>query len=823
VNDKTPTRDDLVLQYFDQLPYEPYPVQEEALLAWFTAEQGVLVCAPTGTGKTLIAEAALFEALHTGRRAYYTTPLIALTEQKFHEMQEAAVGWGFSADEIGLVTGNRSVNPRARVLVVVAEILLNRLLRPDTFDFSDVSAVVMDEFHSFADRERGIVWELSLGLLPAPVRLLLLSATVGNSAEFLVWLSRSHGRTVQLVQSTERKVPLHFEWVADRLLDEQLEIMATGDDQTRRTPALIFCFNRDACWQLAEQLKGKSLLAAGQQKQLAAEMEPFDFSQGAGPKLKRILMRGVAVHHAGLLPRYRRIVEHLFQKKLLSVTVCTETLAAGINLPARSVLLTSLLKGPPGRKTLLDPSSAHQMFGRAGRPQFDTSGYVFAISHPDDVKFLRWKERYDQIPEDTKDPNLRRAKKKLKKKMPKRRQTQQYWTDAQFQKLIVAPPGKLYSKGPLPWRLLAYLLKLSPDVQRLRTFVGKRMLDSKRIEAGERHLTAMLKTLWAGGYVTLEPEPPAPPDDTPNPSSPAQSSSTTSSGKDVDDSPKALGTLGSLLQPTLDAAQSASRPGNRSDGLQQGTPIVESATSQESSSEPYLPQMAHAQPELDRLLCFRGVNPIYGAFLVDQLGLADPQERIQALESVLDMPGSVARLVRVPSIEDLPPGRLATERLDMQLIQRGVLTADELYPTWDDDIPFEDRRWAPKFAEKLRMLFDTEFPGVTDLRTRPVWVAGDLLQQGGDFNKYVTAGALTKQEGVIFRHLLRLILLCGEFEQVCPTETDAQEWREFLQELAERLTLTCTAVDPDSTHKAIDSAQTRVDVVQDDPATTDPD
>ena len=163
----TPTRDELASRYLDQLPFEPYPVQEEALLAWFTAAEGVLVCAPTGMGKTLIAEAALFEALCTRRVAYYTTPLIALTEQKFREMQDAAVRWGFSAEDVGLVTGNRRVNPEATVLVVVAEILLNRLLHPEAFDFSNVSAVVMDEFHSFNDPERGVVWELSLGLLPA--------------------------------------------------------------------------------------------------------------------------------------------------------------------------------------------------------------------------------------------------------------------------------------------------------------------------------------------------------------------------------------------------------------------------------------------------------------------------------------------------------------------------------------------------------------------------------------------------------------------------------------------------------------------------------
>ncbi len=355
----------------------------------------------------------MFEALHTGASAYFTTPLIALTDQKFHELQDAAVRWGFPADSVGLVTGNRRVNPDAPLKVVVAEILLNRLLHPDGFGMDNVSAVVMDEFHSFNDPERGIVWELSLGLLPLTTRLLLLSATVGNSRDFIFWLSRCHKRRLELVESDERRVPLTFRWVGDELLSDHLEWMYAGGEGEPHTPALIFAFNRQMCWSLAEQFKGKKLITDAAKKKLSDRLEAFDLSDGAGPKLKQLLMRGIGVHHAGLLPKYRRVVETLYHEKLLSVAVCTETLAAGVNLPARSVVLPSLLKGPPGDKKLLDASSAHQMFGRAGRPQFDSQGFVFAMAHEDDVKLHRWQVKYDQIPEDTKDLGLRKAKKAL--------------------------------------------------------------------------------------------------------------------------------------------------------------------------------------------------------------------------------------------------------------------------------------------------------------------------------------------------------------------------------------------------------------------------
>ena len=452
--------------------------------------------------------------------------------------------------------------------------------------------------------ERGIVWELSLGMLPRHVRLLLLSATVGNSAEFVGWLARQHDRKIALVEGKERRVPLTYEWVPDKFLNEQLVVMAAGDEEGPRTPALVFCFDREECWSVAENVMGKDLnLSDEKKKDLHDRVNALDLSQGAGPKLKRLLHRGVGVHHAGLLPKYRLAVEDLFQRKLLPVVVCTETLAAGINLPARSVVLSSLVKGPFGEKKLIASSIAHQIFGRAGRPQFDDRGFVYALAHPDDVDILRWKAKYDAIPEDTRDPGLMKAKKALKKKKPKRRETEQYWVEGHFNQLKAAPPGKLYSKGPLPWRLLAYLLEVSPEVEGIRAAVRKRLMDDPRIAAGEKALDRMLLALHAGGFVTLSPEPPAPPE--------------------------------------------AGQP-----------------------PTPYTPTLAQPTPALGKLLAFRSIHPLYGAFLTEILAGADADERVQAMESALEVPGPVRKRLRVP-LKLLESGALATSKLDAELIRAG--------------------------------------------------------------------------------------------------------------------------------------------------------
>ncbi|MEN6450925.1 MAG: helicase, partial [Thermoguttaceae bacterium] len=455
--------------------------------------------------------------------------------------------------------------------------------------------------------------------------------------------------------------------------------------------------------------------------------------------------------------------------------------------PARSVVVPSIMKGPPEKKKLLDPSTAHQIFGRAGRPQFDKEGHVFVLAHEDDVKIARWREKYDQIPEDTKDPGLMKAKKALKKKMPTRRSGEQYWNEAQFNKLCVAPPGSLHSRGSLPWRLLAYLLDASPEVDVIRRLVGKRLMDPGHIEAGQRDLDRMLMTLWRAGYVTLEPEPP-------KQDEPAAGQDADSAGQVVNLPPKAKPLL--RTEFTFGFAEKPKTP----------------------EPPPYRPMFARPTESLARLSMFRGINPLYAVFLVNQLGIADRNERVQAMESVLELPRSVGHFVRVPRQDELPPGPLATLRLDPQLLKLGLATPEELSQAVNDAEDhgprhtYDDERvWVLTLADKLRRLFDYDFAGVHDLRTHPVWAAGELLQFNGDFNKYVTSKALQKQEGIIFRHALRLILLVKEFMQICPPDATEEEWRGDLGDIAARLTETCRRVDPASTDKALEEAEQETD------------
>jgi hypothetical protein len=513
---------------------------------------------------------------------------------------------------------------------------------------------------------------------------------------------------------------------------------------------------------------------------------------------------------------------------------------------------------------LIEPSSAHQIFGRAGRPQYDREGFVFALAHEDDVKYLKWKVKYDQIPEDTKDTNLIRAKKQLKKKMPKRREGETYWSQQQFEKLQHAPAAHLASRGAIPWRMLAYSLDRNPEVQPLRDLVGKRLMGPKEIEAAQKYLNQQLITLWTAGYLALDPKP-QPLDSPPaTPSAKPSASPATSPRETFTAPPSPPGLLDGfgISAATIPSASkdkggpstapSADRSGHSDreeeagsePGSEDGFSLMDSEEDDESLQEAgdavippivlesrgydlegYRPNQAVPSEKLQRLLRIRSMHPLYAEFLVAHAAVAEPQERIQLFESVLELPGSVARLVPVPSLEEMPLGSLATERVHPRLLELGLALPSELVGQQaEEESPEEllaqDRRsgrpmrsWEPPppriltLGEKLVRLFHYDFPGVHDVHVSPVWVVGELLEFEAEFHRYIRAKGLQKQEGVIFRHVLRFLLLLDELASIPPFESTVETWEDPLDRWIDQLTECCRAVDPQSTDEVLDSSR----------------
>ena len=323
---------DVELEFYEKFFFsrdlEPYPVQEEAVGRIFAGDH-VLITVPTGTGKTLMGKAGLMRALRMGKRGIYTTPLRALTEEKFREFQD-----DFGADNVGFATGDYKINPDAPLQVLVAEILWNRIYGGR--DRTPAEVVVMDEGHYFNDPERGYVWEQSMIGLAPECQLVILSATVGEPESFCQWARVVRGAPLELVRSGERKVPLYHEWREEYLVETVKSLYASGD-----YPALIFSFGRALSYERARLLKScPRFVSKEEQQEIMKRADSILLPKGFGSELRSLLQHGIGVHHAGILPSYRRLIEELTADRLLKFVVTTETIAAGINLPAKRVVLS---------------------------------------------------------------------------------------------------------------------------------------------------------------------------------------------------------------------------------------------------------------------------------------------------------------------------------------------------------------------------------------------------------------------------------------------------------------------------------------------------
>ncbi|MFT4084226.1 MAG: DUF3516 domain-containing protein [Nocardioides sp.] len=408
---------------------ELYPHQDESLIA-LLEDANVILATPTGSGKSLVATGAHALALAGDRVSFYTAPIKALVSEKFFDLCQT-----FGADNVGMLTGDASVNPEAPIICCTAEVLANIALREGSA--ADVGLVIMDEFHYYGEPERGWAWQVPLLALPQ-AQFLLMSATLGDTEAIAKDLTRRNGRETVLVDQAERPVPLSFSWAMTPLAETLEELLTTG-----QAPVYVVHFTQKEAVEHATALGRIARGPAGGQTaetkaRIAERLVHVRFAAGFGKTLSGLLRKGIGVHHAGMLPRYRRLVEQLAQAGLLTVICGTDTLGVGINVPIRTVLFTGLAKFDGRKQRVLRSREFLQIAGRAGRAGFDTAGYVVVQAPEHVIENERAKQKAAQ--------RVAAGKKRSKAQLRKPPEGTVVWTEATFAKLVEGRPEPLVSR-----------------------------------------------------------------------------------------------------------------------------------------------------------------------------------------------------------------------------------------------------------------------------------------------------------------------------------------------------------------------------------------
>ena len=415
------TDDDIYERFFQWVEsrgISPWPHQEEAILSLVSGNH-VILATPTGSGKSMVALAMHYIALCTGRRSYYTAPIKALVSEKFFDLVKV-----LGRDRVGMITGDTHINTDAPVICCTAEILANQALREGRH--ADIGCVAMDEFHYYGDPDRGWAWQVPLLTLP-DTQFLLMSATLGDVSQIAEDLERKTGADVDIVSDAPRPVPLSYRYV-DTPLPTTVGSLLENED----TPVYIVHFSQDAALETAQALSSSGVSDRKQRDRVKEAMAGTRFTTAFGKILQRLLRTGVGIHHAGMLPRYRRLVEQLAQEGLLPVICGTDTLGVGINVPIHTVLLTGLTKFDGARMRRLRAREFHQIAGRAGRMGFDTQGLVVAEAPEYEI------ENAKAVAKAGNDP---KKLKRIKKKKPQEGFVT--WGEGTFDKLIDASPETL--------------------------------------------------------------------------------------------------------------------------------------------------------------------------------------------------------------------------------------------------------------------------------------------------------------------------------------------------------------------------------------------
>ena len=412
----------LFLEYPKDKGLELYPAQEEAILALYDG-QNVILNTPTGSGKSLVATALHFLSLASGRRSVYTCPIKALVNEKF-----LALCKDFGADRVGMITGDGSVNPDAPIICCTAEILSNWALRDGAQ--TPVDDVVMDEFHYYSDRERGTAWQVPLLTMPK-ARFLLMSATLGDTSFFEEELTKLTSQPTLTIKSAERPVPLDFVYSETPLSQEILDLIQSG-----RAPIYLVNFTQREAAEEAQNLLSVDFCSKDEKKKIAEALSGTKFTSPFGKELAKLLRHGVGLHHAGLLPKYRLLVEKLAQGGMLKVICGTDTLGVGVNIPIRTVLFTKLCKFDGEKTAILTVRDFQQIAGRAGRKGFDDRGTVVAQAPEHIIENLMMERKAASDP--------KKLKRLVRKKPPEKGFVP--WNKETFDRLIASPPEALRSR-----------------------------------------------------------------------------------------------------------------------------------------------------------------------------------------------------------------------------------------------------------------------------------------------------------------------------------------------------------------------------------------
>jgi len=479
---------DAFVDWVTRLGLELFPAQEEGILA-LTSGSHVILDSPTGSGKSMVAVAMHFFGLAAGKRSFYTSPIKALVSEKFFDLCRI-----FGAERVGMLTGDASINPNAPIICCTAEVLSNMALRQG--NDCDVGMVCMDEFHYYADRDRGISWQIPL-LVFDDVQFLLMSATLGDMTSLIQQLEGRTSVGVEWVQSTDRPVPLEFSY-------SEYPIHETVEDLVRegKQPVYVVQFTQRACAEQAQALTSTTLCSAEEKKSIAHELRGIAFDSPYGKTIRKYVSAGIGLHHAGLLPRYRLLVEKLAQRGLLKVIVGTDTLGVGINVPIRTVLFAQLCKYDGQKVRLLRVREFKQIAGRAGRKGFDNVGYVVAQAPAHAIENLRAESKAAQAG----------RKKYTKSKPPERGFVN--WNNETFEQLRNGKAEELQGRFALDHAVVLQLLQRNTS----DTPLGEgytalvKLIECAHVEPGfrprlRRRARSIFKSLLAAGIIATERRP----------------------------------------------------------------------------------------------------------------------------------------------------------------------------------------------------------------------------------------------------------------------------------------------------------------------------